>query len=206
MRSWRVRSCGSRGGSLDLGDSHEWLMHRLADEVASGRLADRMRSEGVASVTWVPDVRPSRREPPSAYRTPMPPEVRKEAGLDGSDRYVRRKPGRPTRRRRHWSQGFQRKFSLWLRGQGHDLAPVLGYTKEEACAHLERQFRPGMSWGNYAGNMPWRTKRRTWCVDHVQPKSRFSEDDVAIAFALTNLRPLWLRENMRKGMQRTHLI
>lgn len=50
-----------------------------------------------------------------------------------------------------------------------------------------------------------------WHVDHIVPLSSFdfaTPDDPGFkaAWALTNLRPLWGLENMRKHAQRTHLI
>src|SRR3546814_9626669 len=59
---------------------------------------------------------------------------------------------------------------------------------------LERQFLPGMSWDN----------RGEWHIDHIRPLCAFeftSPDDPQFreAWALTNLRPLWARDNLRKG-------
>lgn len=72
---------------------------------------------------------------------------------------------------------------------------------EELMAHLERQFVRGMSWENYG----------EWHVDHVVPLAQFG--DMAIgtasfqrAWALTNLRPLWAKDNLRKKDKRLFLI
>ena len=67
--------------------------------------------------------------------------------------------------------------------------------------HLERQFLPGMTWGN----------RGEWHIDHIVPLASFtftSPDDPEFraAWALTNLRPLWAKDNIRKSAKRTHLI
>lgn len=69
---------------------------------------------------------------------------------------------------------------------------LLGCTGAEAMAHIERQFKPGMSWDN----------RREWHVDHIKPLAKFDMTDPAQqrqAFHYTNLQPLWASENMAKG-------
>ena len=117
----------------------------------------------------------------------------------------RQSRGPRKRRRRHWGQDFQKRFSRWMSG-GHDpeMGDILGYTPEVVRLHLERQFRPGMTWANYARQFG--STRRVWVVDHIVPKRLFSREDVRAAFALTNLRPLWMRENMTKAGVRHHLV
>lgn len=77
----------------------------------------------------------------------------------------------------------------------------LGYTPEELMAHLERQFVKGMGWHNMG----------EWHIDHIVPFSSFSiesRDDPELrrSFALTNLRPLWAKENIAKSDKRLFLI
>jgi hypothetical protein len=62
-----------------------------------------------------------------------------------------------------------------------------------------------MTWENY-GKGPGR-----WHIDHIVPRTAFnfqSADDPAFraCWAITNLRPLWSAENIRKHAKRTHLI
>lgn len=69
---------------------------------------------------------------------------------------------------------------------------LIGCTIEELKAHLEKQFRPGMSWNNYG----------EWHVDHIRPCSSFDLTDEAQArecFHYTNLQPLWAHENIAKS-------
>jgi 5-methylcytosine-specific restriction endonuclease McrA len=78
---------------------------------------------------------------------------------------------------------------------------LVGYTVEQLRVHLERQFLPKMGWHN----MP------EWHVDHIVPLSSFefeSADDLAFkaAWALTNLRPIWATENLRKSARREFLL
>jgi hypothetical protein len=84
---------------------------------------------------------------------------------------------------------------------GHRTEALLGYSIEALRTHLERQFLPGMSWDNYG----------EWHVDHILPVASFdfqtSDDpDFRACWALTNLRPLWGEDNVRKADKRLLLI
>jgi hypothetical protein len=73
----------------------------------------------------------------------------------------------------------------------------LGYSAEALVAHLERQFLQGMSWDN----MP------SWQIDHITPASTaLTVEDVIALNQLSNLRPMWARENNAKKNRRTHLL
>jgi len=72
---------------------------------------------------------------------------------------------------------------------------LLGYTRDQLMAHLERQFLPGMTWENYGP---------VWHIDHIVPLAVHNYEaphhaDFKRAWALSNLRPLWARDNMAKG-------
>lgn len=72
---------------------------------------------------------------------------------------------------------------------------LLGYSVADLRRHLERQFVKGMDWSNYGS---------AWEVDHITPLSRLpaatpEDPNFRAAWALTNLRPLWARENRSKG-------
>lgn len=74
---------------------------------------------------------------------------------------------------------------------------ILGCTWDELKRHFERQFLKGMSWGN----------RELWHIDHIVPiASAITEEDVIRLNHFTNLRPIWAKDNLRKGAQITHLI
>ncbi len=84
---------------------------------------------------------------------------------------------------------------------GKSWRTFVDYSLEELIAHLERQFLPGMTWAN----------RGTWHIDHIVPRSSFqyesAEDpEFKRAWALSNLRPIWALDNIRKNAIRTHLI
>jgi hypothetical protein len=73
----------------------------------------------------------------------------------------------------------------------------LGCSLDFFRGHLEAQFQPGMTWGNWS--------RSGWHIDHILPLASFDLTDpvqVAIACHYSNLQPLWAGENISKGAQR----
>lgn len=69
---------------------------------------------------------------------------------------------------------------------------VIGYTMEELAAHIEKQFKEGMSWDN----------RSEWHIDHIRPIKSFLDAGItnpAVINALSNLQPLWAEDNLSKG-------
>ena len=75
----------------------------------------------------------------------------------------------------------------------------LGYTRLELMHHIERQFKKGMSWGNYGD----------WEIDHIIPIRHFLDEgvsDVSIVNAILNLRPIWRFENRSKSGFRDLLL
>lgn len=80
---------------------------------------------------------------------------------------------------------------------------LVGYSVDELRRHIERQFTDGMSWAAFG--------RGEIHIDHIRPVASFdfiSVEDEAFreCFALTNLRPLFALDNLRKGAKRTFLI
>lgn len=78
---------------------------------------------------------------------------------------------------------------------------ALGYSAGELRVHLERQFVGEMSWDNYG----------QWHIDHIVPIASFEfssvEDPGFIrAWALTNLRPLWAIDNLKKSSKVEFLV
>ena len=65
-----------------------------------------------------------------------------------------------------------------------------GYTPKQLIQRIEVQFKIGMSWSN----------RKEWHIDHKKPISSFKEDtSPKIINILSNLQPLWSKENLSKG-------
>ena len=90
---------------------------------------------------------------------------------------------------------------LRLGKQGRSWVSLVGYDLESLIAHLERQFLPGMGWHNIG----------KWHVDHIVPLVSFkfetvSDPEFRAAWAMTNLRPLWSLDNIRKHARRELLL
>ena len=69
---------------------------------------------------------------------------------------------------------------------------LVGCTIEEYKQHIESQFSEGMSWDNHG----------EWHIDHIKPISSFDitkEDEQLKAFHYSNCRPLWAKDNLKKG-------
>ena len=67
---------------------------------------------------------------------------------------------------------------------------LLGYSHEEFKNHIENLFSEGMSWDNHG----------EWHIDHIIPVSRFDESvDIKIMNSLSNLQPLWAKDNLKKS-------
>jgi len=74
------------------------------------------------------------------------------------------------------------------------MSEYLGCSLQELRTHLESQFKPGMSWDNYA--------LEGWHVDHIRPLNLFDlsdPDQIKVACHFSNLQPLWAKDNRSKG-------
>lgn len=76
-----------------------------------------------------------------------------------------------------------------------------GYTAQQLRSHLEAQFTKGMDWERFRlGEIH---------IDHIVPLSSFdlaNPDELRRAWAMTNLRPLWAKDNLNKSNKRIYLI
>ncbi len=71
----------------------------------------------------------------------------------------------------------------------------LEYSIQELKNHLENQFDANMSWDNYGSY---------WHIDHIYPQSKLPytsmhDDNFKKCWALSNLRPLEAKANIKKG-------
>ena len=69
---------------------------------------------------------------------------------------------------------------------------LIGCTSIELKAHLEKQFKEGMTWENYG----------KWHVDHIVPCASFNfsiPEEHYKCLNYKNLQPLWAEENIKKG-------
>lgn len=84
---------------------------------------------------------------------------------------------------------------------GKSTFELLDFTPEQLVYHIEKQFTQGMSWENYGD----------WHIDHIIPCAEVNYETpydlgFKIVWALTNLRPLWAEDNLRKGAKRLLLL
>ena len=82
-------------------------------------------------------------------------------------------------------------LSLKENTKSKSMMKLLGCTAEELWAHLESQFKPGMTRDNYG----------SWHVDHIIPCVKFDlskEENQKMCFHYSNLQPLWAEENISK--------
>ncbi len=69
-------------------------------------------------------------------------------------------------------------------------ADTIGCSWEELKKHLESQFLEGMSWDN----------RDEWHIDHIKPLALAkTEEEVYELNHYSNLQPLWVIDNLKKG-------
>jgi hypothetical protein len=79
-------------------------------------------------------------------------------------------------------------------GKSRRSPELLGCTIPQLIEHVEAQFKPGMTWDNWA--------RDGWHLDHIRPLASFDLTDPEQqkqAFHFSNLQPLWASENLSKG-------
>ena len=81
---------------------------------------------------------------------------------------------------------------------GNTWCSLVGYTLQELETHLEGAFLPGMSWENYG--------KGGWVIDHIIPACAFTytqstDLEFLSCWALSNLRPLWEKDNLTKAAE-----
>lgn len=89
-------------------------------------------------------------------------------------------------------------FHLFFKDKGKNktlsFTSVVDYTYEELKEHLTKNFREGMSWGNFG---------ELWEIHHIKPQSMFNVedvDDVKKCWKLNNMIPLWKTTEISKQM------
>lgn len=73
---------------------------------------------------------------------------------------------------------------------------LLGCSIEDFRKHLEKQFKPGMSWENRGKG------KGKWNVDHIRPCASFNmldPEQQKQCFHFSNQQPLWDSENLKKS-------
>lgn len=80
-----------------------------------------------------------------------------------------------------------------LKGKSKKTMDFIGCDRGHLTKHLEVQFKKGMDWENYA---------KVWVVDHHIPISAFdysNPKEIDACWHFSNLKPMWVKENMSKG-------
>lgn len=75
---------------------------------------------------------------------------------------------------------------------------LLGCSLNAFLKHLESQFSVGMTWENYGRQ----NGKLGWDIDHIIPCSAFDltkPEQQIVCFHFENLRPMWARDNYKKG-------
>ncbi len=84
--------------------------------------------------------------------------------------------------------------ALMRNGRSNVVERACGYTIAQLAQHLESLFIAGMDWDAFS--------RGEIHIDHRRPQCTFDLNDpleVSACWALTNLQPLWARDNQTKS-------
>lgn len=76
---------------------------------------------------------------------------------------------------------------------------ILGYTRIDLIKHIEKQFLDGMTWDNHG----------EWHIDHITPISVLLSSgvsDPSVINCLSNLKPMWAKDNLAKSNKVEYLI
>jgi hypothetical protein len=93
------------------------------------------------------------------------------------------------------------RWSLKSGKDGKSWRELVDYSVAELAQHLEKQFKPGMTWENIG----------QWHIDHIVPIVDFaftkpSDPEFKACWSLGNLRPAWASVNKTKGDKRLFLL
>jgi hypothetical protein len=78
---------------------------------------------------------------------------------------------------------------------------LIGCSIDQLKQHIEKQFKPGMSWSNH-GKGDNGKGMKEWHIDHIVPCASFDlsiPEEQHKCFHYTNLQPLWAIENAKKA-------
>lgn len=91
--------------------------------------------------------------------------------------------------------------ALGKKKAGKSWRDFVDYSVEDLVQHLERQFVDGMTWVN----------RGKWHIDHIVPRASFNyetpgDPEFKACWSLSNLRPMWALDNIRKNAKIEYLL
>lgn len=84
--------------------------------------------------------------------------------------------------------------ALKQEGNSPRVEALLGYSIAQLKVHIERQFKDGMSWDRWG--------RNGIHIDHILPRKCFditTVEGIQAYWSLSNLQPLWAKDNIRKA-------
>lgn len=87
------------------------------------------------------------------------------------------------------------------KGTSPTVEMLLGYSIAELRDYIERQFTDRMCWRSFMEGKIH--------IDHIIPQSHFdlsNDDEWRACWSLTNLQPLWAKDNLRKRDRRENLL
>lgn len=182
-----AEQCAAMG---DRARGNKYCVGRKVSDETRQRMRDAMLER---NRRWLEEGCPypssQRRDMPRAVakqRQSRPPTPRPRAWVDPET----------ARLTEHQRQKFKRVLKSLLRAtkcrKRAKTADALGYTRDQLVAHIQRQFRPGMSWSD----------RASFSIDHVVPVVEFIRrgiTDPKVACSLANLQPLTPYENRKKS-------
>lgn len=92
------------------------------------------------------------------------------------------------------SQNVRNRLNSFLKNKGYrkkgKTFEIIGCSPSQLKEHIEKQFKKGMSWEN----------RELFHIDHIIPlSSAKTEEELYKLSHYTNLQPLWIVENLKKG-------
>ena len=109
-------------------------------------------------------------------------EYHRKINVESTKRWLRENP--------HiyiWRQILYRTIRTLDQEKESSTLEMLNYSAKELKIHIESLFEEGMTWENWG----------EWHIDHIKPLCTFDKETPAhIVNALSNLRPLWAKENL----------
>ncbi len=115
--------------------------------------------------------------------------------LSKTDRWMWKYNNDPQTRIIHLYRKRMRKV-LFRGDQGEASLEMLGCSRAHWKAHMEKQFKPGMTWKNNG------IGRGKWNIDHIIPCASFDMTNPSHqrrCFHYTNMRPMWAIANIKKS-------
>lgn len=123
-------------------------------------------------------------------------ELRKK----GIEEFIKNKKKKDVRKTPQWKRASSLRSSLRLLirnlNPSKSIIEIVGKNHLELKIYLESLFMPDMTWENYG--------KHGWHVDHILPCASFDltdETKIKECFHYSNLRPLWAKENWKKGFK-----